>query len=123
MFTAQNIPVTVFGVATALARAPEQVAAMKKAGWEIASHGLKWIDYKDYTPAEERAEIVQAIRMHEAVVGTPPSGWYTGRCSENTVDLVAEQGICTYQADSYADDLPYYQDTFIRPTADGSLYA
>ena len=97
--------------ATALARAPEQVAAMKQAGWEIASHGLKWIDYKDYTPAEERAEIVQAIRMHEAVVGTPPSGWYTGRCSENTVDLVAEQGICTYQADSYADDLPYYQDT------------
>ena len=111
LFTAQNIPVTVFGVATALARAPEQVAAMKQAGWEIASHGLKWIDYKDYTPAEERAEIVQAIRMHEAVVGTPPSGWYTGRCSENTVDLVAEQGICTYQADSYADDLPYYQDT------------
>jgi OHCU decarboxylase len=111
LFTMRKIPITVFGVATALSRAPEQVAAMKHAGWEIASHGLKWIDYKDYTPDEERNEIRQAIRLHEAVVGTPPRGWYTGRCSENTVDLVAEQANCTYQADSYADDIPYYQDT------------
>ena len=111
LFTARGIPITVFGVATALARAPEQVAAMKQAGWEIASHGLKWIDYKDFTPDEERADILAAIRLHEAVVGEAPKGWYTGRCSEATVDLVAEQGICTYQADSYADDLPYYQDT------------
>lgn len=111
LFTTRNIPVTVFGVATALARAPEQVAAMKQAGWEIASHGLKWIDYKDYTPDEERDEIMEAIRLHEAVVGARPRGWYTGRCSDHTVDLVAEQGICTYQADSYADDTPYYQDT------------
>ena len=73
--------------------------------------GLKWIDYKDFTPDEERADILAAIRLHEAVVGEAPKGWYTGRCSEATVDLVAEQGICTYQADSYADDLPYYQDT------------
>ena len=111
LFTSRQIPVTVFGVATALARAPEQVAAMKQAGWEIASHGLKWIDYKDHSPEEERAEIKEAIRLHETVVGEPPKGWYTGRCSVATVDLVAEQGICTYQADSYADDLPYYQDT------------
>jgi len=111
LFTTRNVPVTVFGVATALARAPEQVAAMKQAGWEIASHGLKWIDYKDYTPDEERDEIMEAIRLHEAVVGAIPRGWYTGRCSDHTVDLVAEQGICTYQADSYADDTPYYQDT------------
>jgi OHCU decarboxylase len=111
LFTTRKVPVTVFGVATALARAPEQVAAMKQAGWEIASHGLKWIDYKDYTPDEERDEIMEAIRLHQAVVGASPRGWYTGRCSDHTVDLVAEQGICTYQADSYADDTPYYQDT------------
>lgn len=111
LFTSRNIPITVFGVATALARAPEQVAAMKDAGWEIASHGLKWIDYKDHTSDEERADIAEAIRLHEAVVGEKPKGWYTGRCSEATVDLVAEQGICTYQADSYADDLPYYHNT------------
>ena len=111
LFTSRAIPVTVFGVATALARAPEQVEAMQQAGWEVASHGLKWIDYKDHTADEERAEIREAIQLHEAVVGEKPKGWYTGRCSQATIDLVAEQGICTYQADSYADDLPYYQDT------------
>ncbi|EHI48538.1 OHCU decarboxylase/putative urate catabolism protein [SAR116 cluster alpha proteobacterium HIMB100] len=111
LFTARGIPITVFGVTKALARAPEQVAAMKQAGWEIACHGLKWIDYKDHSPDQERAAIAEAIRLHEAVVGTPPKGWYTGRCSEATIDLVAEQAECTYQADSYADDLPYYQET------------
>ena len=84
---------------------------MKQAGWEIACHGLKWIDYKDHSPDQERAAIAEAIRLHEAVVGAPPKGWYTGRCSEATIDLVAEQAECTYQADSYADDLPYYQNT------------
>ena len=111
LLSTRGIPVTVFGVATALARAPEQVAAMKQAGWEIASHGLKWIEHKDHTREEERAEIVKAIALHKAVVGEAPKGWYTGRCSAATVDLVAEQKMCTYQADSYADDLPYYQDT------------
>ncbi len=43
MFTGVNVPVTVYGVATALQRNPEAVAAMKEAGWEIASHGLKWV--------------------------------------------------------------------------------
>ena len=85
----QDIPVTVYGVATALARASEQVAAMKHAGWEIASHGLKWIEHKDMDPEEERTQIREAIRLHTEVTGLPPRGWYTGRCSMNTVDLVA----------------------------------
>ncbi|MFV0293533.1 MAG: allantoinase PuuE [Paracoccus sp. (in: a-proteobacteria)] len=104
----QDLPVTVYGVATALARAPEQLAAMKSAGWEIASHGLKWIEYKDMPPEEERAQIREAIRLHTEVVGTPPRGWYTGRCSMNTVDLAAAEGDFVYIADSYADDLPYW---------------
>ncbi len=104
----KNLPVTVYGVATALARAPEQVAAMQDAGWEIASHGLKWIEYKDYTEEEERADLHAAIKLHTAVTGTRPRGWYTGRCSENTLRLVAEEGGFDYCADSYADDLPYY---------------
>ena len=79
-----DLPVTVYGVATALARSPEQVAAMKKAGWEIASHGLKWVEHKDMPPEEERAQIREAIRLHTEVTGTPPRGWYTGRCSMNT---------------------------------------
>lgn len=102
------LPVTVYGVATALARAPEQVAAMKSAGWEIASHGLKWVEHKDMTEEEENAQMVEAIRLHAEVTGAPPRGWYTGRCSNNTVRLAAETGQFDYVADSYADDLPYW---------------
>ena len=103
-----DTPITVYGVATALARAPGQVAAMTAAGWEIASHGLKWIEHKDMSADEERAQIREAIRLHTEVVGTPPRGWYSGRCSMNTVDLAAQEGNLAYIADSYADDLPYW---------------
>jgi OHCU decarboxylase len=104
----KDVPVTVFGVASALARAPEQVAAMKEAGWEIASHGLKWVEHKDMPADEERAQIGEAIRLHTEVTGEPPRGWYTGRCSADTVELVSGQGDFAYIADSYADDLPYW---------------
>ncbi|SIT04943.1 OHCU decarboxylase [Roseivivax lentus] len=103
-----DTPITVYGVATALARAPEQVAAMQASGWEIASHGLKWIEHKDMSPEEERAQIREAIRLHTEVTGSAPRGWYTGRCSMNTVDLTAAEGDFAYIADSYADDLPYW---------------
>jgi OHCU decarboxylase len=103
------LPVTVYGVATALARAPEQVAAMQAAGWEIASHGLKWVEHKDMPEAEERAQIAEAIRLHAEVTGAPPRGWYTGRCSMNTMRLVAETGQLAYIADDYSDDLPYWR--------------
>jgi OHCU decarboxylase len=103
-----DLPVTVYGVATALARAPEQVKAMQHSGWEIASHGLKWIEHKNMPEDEERAQIAEAIRLHTEVTGEPPRGWYTGRCSNNTVRLAAETGQFSYVADSYADDLPYW---------------
>jgi OHCU decarboxylase len=108
LFTDLGIPVTIYGVATALARSPEQVEAMQQAGWEIASHGLKWVEHKDMPEAEERAAIAESIRLHTEVTGTPPRGWYTGRCSENTVRLVAESGQFAYVSDTYDDDLPYW---------------
>lgn len=104
----KDLPVTVYGVASALARAPEQVAAMKESDWEIASHGLKWVEHKDMPEDEERAQIEEAIRVHTEAVGQAPRGWYTGRCSNNTVRLAAETGQFAYVADSYADDLPYW---------------
>lgn len=110
MFTQAEVPVTVYGVATALARSPDQVAAMTEAGWEIASHGLKWIDYRDHDEDAERADMVEAIRLHAEVTGTRPSGWYTGRTSENTVRLVAAEGGFAYLSDTYDDDLPYWLD-------------
>ncbi|ABY30143.1 allantoinase PuuE [Methylorubrum extorquens] len=107
LFTQRGVPVTVFGVATALARNPEVVAAMREADWEIASHGLKWIDYRDMKRAEEAAQMDAAIRLHEEVTGERPLGWYTGRSSVNTLELGLERGF-SYLADSYADDLPYW---------------
>lgn len=108
MFTQAQVPATVYGVATALARSPEQVQAMKDAGWEIASHGLKWIEYKDFSEADERAHMREAIRLHTEVVGTRPRGFYLGRASMNTVKLSALEGGFDYISDSYADDLPYW---------------
>ena len=114
LFTGMDIPVTIFGVATALARNPEQVAAMKAAGWEIASHGLKWVDHRDMVPDVEAAQIAEAVRLHTEVVGAPPRGWYTGRCSVNTVDLTAATGQFDWISDTYDDDLPYWREVGAR---------
>ncbi|MBB4597485.1 allantoinase PuuE [Xanthomonas arboricola] len=108
LFTARNVPVTVFGVAQALACNPEAVAAMQAADWEIASHGLRWIDYQHVDEATERAHIAEAIAVHTRATGSRPLGWYQGRTSPNTARLVAEEGGFVYDADSYADDVPYY---------------
>ena len=106
-----EIPVTVFAVTTALERSWAQTDAMLNAGWEIACHGLKWIEHKDMSEDEERVQIIDAYRRHEAITGSKPLGWYTGRCSMNTVSLVAAETDCLYQSDSYADDLPYWLST------------
>lgn len=111
LFDDAGMPVTVFGVAKALARNPDAVAAMKESGWEIASHGLRWIDYQDFPEDVERAHIREAIALHTEVTGERPLGWYQGRTSPNTARLVAEEGGFVYDADSYADDLPYYDRT------------
>jgi putative urate catabolism protein len=108
MFRERRMPLTVFGVAMALARNPEAVAAMKEADWEIASHGLRWIEYRDFEEADEREHLVQAIHLHTEVTGSHPLGWYTGRSSVNTTRLVMEEGGFLYSSDSYADDLPYW---------------
>ena len=114
LFTDRKLAVTVFGVATALARSPEQVAAMTEAGWEIASHGLKWVEHRAMSEADERAAIGQAIALHADVVGTRPRGWYTGRSSINTVRLVAEAGGFDWISDIYDDDLPHWIEVGAR---------
>ncbi len=108
MFTERGLPTTVFGVATALQRNPEIVAAMLEAKWDIASHSLKWIEHKDMDATRERAEIMEAIRVHTEATGSRPTGWYTGRSSSNTLRLLMEIGGFQYLCDSYADDLPYW---------------
>ena len=104
----QDVPITVYGVATALERAPEQVAAMQAAGWEIATHGLKWIDYRDVPREVEAEHIARAVELHTRVTGERPRGFYQGRTSMNTVALGCEEGGFEYLADTIADDLPYW---------------
>jgi putative urate catabolism protein len=111
LFTARALPVTVFGVATALALNPGAVAAMQSADWEIASHGYRWIDYQTVPEATERDHIARAIALHTQLTGSRPLGWYQGRTSPNTARLVAQEGGFLYDADSYADDLPYWDRT------------
>jgi OHCU decarboxylase len=108
LFAERRVPVTVYAVATAMARNPEAVVAMKEAGFEIASHGLKWIDYKNATPANERNHIEEAIRLHARITGSRPLGFYQGRSSIHTIPLAMEEQGFVYLADSYADDLPYW---------------
>jgi len=112
LFRQFGIPVTVYGVAMALERNPDAVSAMQKAGWEIASHGNRWIDYQYMSEDEERAHLHQAIETHERVTGEAPLGFYLGRASPNTHRIVAEHGGFVYHADSYADDLPYWQTDY-----------
>jgi allantoinase len=108
LFQRRKIPVTFFAVAMALERNPDAARAMIEGGHEIASHGWRWIDYRDVDEATEREHIHRAIASIEKLTGQRPLGWYTGRTSENTQRLVAEDGGFLYDADSYADDLPYW---------------
>jgi putative urate catabolism protein len=115
LFATRGVPVTVFGVAMAMAKNPAAVEAMLQAGWEVASHGYRWIDYQ-YVPEEVEAEhIAQAIALHTRLTGSRPLGWYQGRTSPQTARLVAQEGGFLYDADSYADDVPYWDTQHGRP--------
>lgn len=108
MLTALDVPVTVYGVAAAMQRNPAAVEAMLAAGWEVASHGWRWINYQHVPESVEREHIARAIDVHRRLTGERPLGWYQGRTSPNTARLIVEEGGFVYDADSYADDLPYY---------------
>lgn len=112
LFTAQGVPVTVFGVAAAMEQNPDAVEAMLKADWEVATHGYRWIDYQYIPPEVEAEHIAKAIEIHSRLTGERPLGWYQGRTSPNTARLVAQEGGFLYDADSYADDLPYWDDKY-----------
>lgn len=115
LFDEFSMPATVFGVASAMERNPDAVFAMMRAGWEIASHGYRWIDYQNVSAEIEREHIAKAIEIHTRMTGSRPLGWYQGRTSPNTARLICEEGGFVYDADSYADDLPYYDTRHGRP--------
>ncbi|WP_086933679.1 allantoinase PuuE [Agarilytica rhodophyticola] len=115
LFNRYRLPVTVYGVAMAMARNPDAVAAMKESNWEIASHAYRWIDHQFMTKETEREHIKKAIAIHKEITGERPLGWYTGRDSPNTRDLIVEAGGFMYDSDSYADDLPYWNMNYESP--------
>ena len=115
LFTQRNLPVTVYAVAMALERNLDAGKAMVDAGWEVASHGYRWIDYQYVGEDTEREHIRRAIAIHTEVTGSRPLGFYQGRLSPNTRRLVVEEGGFLYDADSYADDLPYWNLDHGRP--------
>ena len=109
LFQEKKIPITIFGVGMALEKNPEVCKAIKKADYEVASHGWRWIDYQNLSKSEEKKHMKLAIKTIKKIFGTRPLGWYTGRCSPNTRDLVFEEGGFLYDSDSYNDDLPYWE--------------
>ena len=115
LFEKYDLPLTVYGVTRALELNPDAVAAMKRSGWEIASHGLRWIDYANFSEEEERAHLMQTLKQHTEFCGQRPQGWYTGRISENTRRLLVEEGGFLYDSDDYSDDLPYWNTAHGRP--------
>ena len=110
LFQEKKIPITVFGVGMALEKNPEICKAIKEAGYEVASHGWRWIDYQNIKKSEEKKHMKLAVQTHKRIFGVRPNGWYTGRCSPNTRDLVMEEGGFLYDSDSYSDDLPYWEN-------------
>ena len=116
LFEERALPLTVFGVAMALKRHPEAVAAFRELGHEIACHGLRWISYQNVDEARERAHMQEAVQIMRELTGEAPLGWYTGRDSPNTRRLVVEHGGFAYDADHYGDDLPFWQEV---ETSDG----
>ena len=109
LFKEKKIPVTIFGVGLALKQNPEVCNAIKNGDYEIAAHGYRWIDYQDVKKPVEKKHMQQAIKTIKDIFGSRPLGWYTGRCSPNTRDLVFDDGGFLYDSDSYSDDLPYWE--------------
>ena len=109
LFQKKKIPITIFGVGMALEKNPEICKAIKDANYEVASHGWRWIDYQSVKKSEEKKHMKLVIKKIKEIFGERPLGWYTGRCSPNTRDLVFEEGGFLYDSDSYSDDLPYWE--------------
>ena len=107
-FQKRGLPMTIFGVGMALVRNPYVVEAIKAADYDVVSHGQRWLHYQDMPIEMERQYMDQAVSVLESLFGEAPIGWYTGRDSPNTRQLLADFPQIKYDADYYGDDLPFW---------------
>ncbi len=109
-FQKRRLPLTIFGVAMAMAMArnPEVVEAITAADYDVVSHGWRWLHYQGIDIDTERQHMKQAVEILSELFGRAPTGWYTGRDSPNTRQLVVEHGGFAYDSDNYGDDLPFW---------------
>lgn len=107
-FQKRGLPMTVFGVGMALVRNPYIVDAIRQANYDVVSHGQRWLHYQHVDLTTERQHMDQAISVLEALFNKTPIGWYTGRDSPRTRQLLAEFPQIKYDCDYYGDDLPFW---------------
>ncbi|TDH63420.1 allantoinase PuuE [Dankookia rubra] len=109
LFQERGLPLTIFGCALALEANPEAAAAIRAAGYDICSHGWRWVKHFELSEAEEREHIARAVASIERTIGRKPEGWYCRYGpSENTRRLVMEHGGFLYDSDYYGDELPFW---------------
>jgi peptidoglycan/xylan/chitin deacetylase (PgdA/CDA1 family) len=107
---AAEIPVTVSAAAVALELNPAVAEWMRERGHDLLGHGWRWTESWTLSREEEREQIQAAISTYQRVLGSRPVGWNCrGWPSENTRELLIEEGGFLYDSDGSADDVPYYE--------------
>ena len=95
-----------------------------EAGYDICSHGWRWIKHYELAEAEEREHIRKAIASTEKMIGQRPEGWYCRYGpGENTRRLVVEEGGFLYDSDYYGDELPFWLNVDGKAPAGRALLA
>jgi peptidoglycan/xylan/chitin deacetylase (PgdA/CDA1 family) len=111
LFQNRNIPITIFACALAVERNPGAAKAIREAGYDVCAHGWRWQRPHQFTEAQEREQIEKAVTSLTKSFGVRPEGWYCRYGpSVNTRRLLSEEGGFLYDSDSYADELPFWQD-------------
>jgi peptidoglycan/xylan/chitin deacetylase (PgdA/CDA1 family) len=105
----RNMTATVFATALALERNPAVAQAIRESGFDVCSHGRRWIRAQHLSVEQEAAEIDAAYASITRSIGKSPLGWYCRYAPTlDTRRLLVEHGGFSYDSDAYNDELPYW---------------
>ncbi|QYN18729.1 polysaccharide deacetylase family protein [Amycolatopsis sp. DSM 110486] len=111
LFDRFEVPVTIGACATALERNPEVAQWIRESPHDVVGHGYRWLEYNRVDREVEREHLRLAIASLERTTGERPLGWYLRSFpSENTLELLVEEGGFLYDSDACNDELPYFTD-------------